>query len=52
MGPYSDAEKAVIDRMWAAGDPVKAIGQALNRSEGALSMFLSKNRDRWPRRRG
>lgn len=50
-GSYTDAEIETVRTMWGVGAKSKVIAAAIGRSAGALSVWISKNRDVCPRRR-
>lgn len=48
--PWSKETIETVRTMWAAGDKMKTIATAIGKTEGALSVFASKNRDVCPPR--
>ncbi len=51
LSRWTEAERARLAEMWAAGTEVKEIAVALGRSPQALGVYASANRDICPHRR-
>lgn len=47
---FTDAEVALIERLWADGLPVSVIAECTSRQRGVISRLMSRDRDRFPKR--